>query len=53
MELDVHPSVEREKMNHIFTSIAKVDKKDGTIYVDNTENFPIRSIEGYIAIFVL
>ena len=40
-------------MNQIFTSIAKVDKKDGTIYVKNTGNFPIISIEGYIAIFIL
>ena len=53
MERDIHPSVEREKMNQIFTSIAKVNKKYRTIYVDNTGNLPIRSIEGYIAIFIL
>ena len=40
-------------MNQIFTSIAKVNKKDGTIYVENTGNFPIRSIEEYISIFIL
>ena len=45
MERDIHPPVEREKINHIFTSITKVDKKDGTIYVYNIGNFPIRSIE--------
>ena len=39
-------------MNKIFTSIAKVDEKDGTIYVDNTGNFPIKSSEGYIVIFI-
>ena len=33
-------------MNHIFTLIEKVDKKDGNIYVHNTGNFPIRRIEG-------
>ena len=53
MEQDIHPPVEREKMNQIFTSIEKVNKKYGTIYVDNTGNLPIRSIEGYISIFVL
>ena len=40
-------------MNHIFTSIAKLDKKYGTIYVDNTGNLPIGIIEGYIVIFIL
>ena len=53
MERDIYPPVEREKMNHIFTYIATVDNKYGTIYVDNTGNFPIRSIEGYIAIFIM
>ena len=40
-------------MNQILTSIAKVDKKGRMIYVNNTGNFIIRSIEGYIIIFVL
>ena len=53
MERDIHPPIEWEKINHIFTSIAKVENKDGKIYVDNTGNFPIRSIEGYIAIFIM
>ena len=53
MERDIHPPVEQDKINHIFISIAKVYKKDGTVYVDNTGNFPIRSIEGYIDIFIL
>ena len=53
MEQDIHPTVEREKTNQIFTSITKLYKKDGTIHVDNTGNFPIRSIEGHIAIFIL
>ena len=46
MEQDIHPPVEREKINQIFTSNTKLDKKDGTIYVEDTGNFPIRSIEG-------
>ena len=53
MEQDIHPPIEREKMNHIFTSIAKVDNKGGTIYVNNNVNFPIRVIEGYTAILNL
>ena len=32
---------------------AKVDKEDRKIYVNNTVNFPIRSIEGYIYIFIM
>ena len=44
-ERDINPPVEKEKQNQIFTCIATVDKKDGTIYVDDTENFPIRSID--------
>ena len=39
-------------MSQIFTSIATVDKKYGTVYVYNIVNFPFRSIEWYIAIFV-
>ena len=53
MEQDIHPPVERENVNQIFTSIAKVNKKYRTIYVDNTGNLPIRSIERYIDIFIL
>ena len=53
MEQDIHPPVEREKIHQVFTSIAKVDKKDRTIYDDNTGNLPIRSIDGYIAIFIV
>ena len=53
MEWDIHPPVEREKMNHFFTSIAKFYKKYGTIYVNNIGNFRIRSIEVYIVIFIL
>ena len=52
-EQDINPPVERDKYNQIFTHIATVDKKDSTIYIDNTGNLPIRSIGGYIAIFIL
>ena len=53
MERYIDPPVEREKMNQIFTSIAKVNKKYRTIYVDNTGNLLIRSMERYIAILIL
>ena len=53
MERDIHPPIKQENMNQIFTSIAKLDKKYRTIYVNNTGNLPIRSIEGYISIFIL
>ena len=45
-EQDIHPPIELDTMNKIFTSIAKGDKKDGTIYVSNTVNVSIRSIKG-------
>ena len=44
MERDIYPPLKRENMNHIFTSIATVDKKDRTINVKNIEDSPIRSI---------
>ena len=40
MKQDIHPSLELENINQIFSSIKKVDNKDGMIYVDNTETFP-------------
>ena len=40
MEPYIHSRIERENMNQIFTYIATVHKKDGTIYVDNTGKFP-------------
>ena len=52
-ERDINPHEEREKINQIFSHIATVDKKDGTIYIENTANFLIRRIDGYIAILIL
>ena len=37
----------------IFAFSRSINKKDGTIYVDLTRRFPIRSLEGNITIFVL
>ena len=53
MELDIHPPVEREKMDQIFTSIAKSIHKIRDNLRQQYRNFPIRGIEGYIAIFIL
>ena len=53
MKQYIHPPVEQEKMNQIFTSITKVDKKCRMIHVDNTVNLPIIIIEVYISIFIL
>ena len=50
---DMNPPVEKEKLNQLFCYVGMVDKKDGTIYVDNTGNFPITSIDGMKAIFIL
>ena len=52
-KIDINTPVEREKHNHIFTYVAKVDKKDGTIYISNTGNLPIRSIDGKFSILFL
>ena len=50
---DMNPPVEKEKMNQLFCFVGMVDKKDQTIYVDNTGNFPITSIDGMKAILIL
>ena len=33
--------------------MAYIDKKDGIMYTDLTGNFPVRSIDGYTAFFIL
>ena len=40
-------------MNQLFSFVGVVDKKDGMIYVDNTGNFPITSVDGMKAIYIL
>ena len=49
----INPPLEQEKMNQLFASMAYIDKKDGIMYTDLTDNFPVRSIEGYTAFFIL
>ena len=50
---DMNPPVEKENLNKLFCYVGIVDKKDGTIYVDNTGNFPITSVDGMKAIYIL
>ena len=40
-------------MNQIFMTLGYVDKKEGTIYADLTGNFPITSINGMTAMFIM
>ena len=50
---DINPPMEKETQNNIFVYHAVLEPKVGTIYVDYTGNFPIRSMEGNTAIFIL
>ncbi len=47
------PPAEKEKFNHLFCDFTYVDHKDGTMYTDLTGKFPIRSMVGMTAVFVL
>lgn len=47
------PTKENEKVNHLFARLACIDRRDGTIYTDLMGKFPIKSIEGMLAIFIL
>ena len=49
---DINPPMEKETQNQIFVYHAILEPKAGTIYVDYTGNFPIRSMEGKTAIFI-
>ena len=50
---DINPPMEKETQNQIFVYHAVLEPKVGTIYVNYTSNFPIRSMEGNTAIFIL
>ena len=53
VETCINPPLEQEKMNQLFASMAYIDRKDSIMYTDLTGNFPVRSIDGYAAFFVL
>ena len=44
---------EREKWNQPFMTMGMINKKDGTIYADLTGKFPITSINGMQALFIM
>ena len=41
------------KNNQIFCHNGRINTKYGTIYVDFTGKFPIRSMDGMVAIFII
>ena len=49
----MNPPEEKERMNKIFTTLGYVDKKRGTIYADLNGKFPITSIHGITAMFIM
>eukprot|EP00970_Alexandrium_tamarense_P017799 scaffold11398_cov137-Alexandrium_tamarense.AAC.1 len=55
-ELDANPPAEKmEEGNgtNVFCFAAIADKIEGTVYVDNTGRFPVRSLEGHLYLFIL
>jgi hypothetical protein len=50
---DMNPPREPTAKNHLFCYAGGINTKDGTIYVDFTGKFPIRSIDGMTALFIL
>ena len=53
LSADMNPPKTTEEFNHLFCYTGQVNNKDGTIYVDLTGNFPIRSLAGHTSIFVV
>ena len=50
---DSHPPLAKETMNQMFCGMAVIDKKEGTVYTDFTGNFPIRSSQGNMSVFIM
>ena len=49
----MNPPEEQERMNQICMTLGYMDKKEGTIYAELTGNFPITSIHGMTAMFIM
>ena len=47
------PTTRKEKWNQLFMTMGIINKKEGTIYADLTGNFPITSMDGMQAIFIM
>ena len=41
------------KLNHLFLTLGYLDPKEGTIYGNLTGNFPMRSLDGMVSVFIL
>ena len=56
LKRDIHPPKEPHedcKQNHLFLTLGYLDPKEGTIYGDLTGNFPMRSLDGMVSVFIL
>ena len=53
LERCMNPPMEEEEMNQIFLTLGYIDKKVGTVYADLTGRFPITSLNGMTAIFIM
>ena len=49
----MNPPQEKEKWNQLFMTMGIINKKEGTIYEDLTGKFPITSMDGMQAIFII
>ena len=47
------PTKDKEKWNQLFMTMGIINKKEGTIYADLTGKFPITSMDGMQAIFIM
>ena len=45
--------LKKMKNNQIFCYNRIINTKDGTVYVDFTRDFPIRSMDGMVEIFIV
>ena len=53
LDRDINMPQGNEKNNQIFCYNGTINTKDGTIYVDFTRKFQIRSMDGMVAIFII
>ena len=49
----MNPPQEKEKWNQLFMTMGIINKKEVTIYADLTGKFPITSMNGMQAIFIM
>ena len=49
----MNPPKDKEKWNQMFMTMGIINKKEGTIYADLTGKFPITSMDGMQAIFIM